>query len=140
MSCRKTTLCKENDTVGPWGRCDTVMAVGVPRCSCKRTISERPLLLQDRTSSGRIVLPRFNRMAVGINNRISLEKAARRLEGERDVVTRTRGSTIPESAASVKKKKINSQSSNWFAGIGENRALGLCQDDTYTHRRGPVDP
>lgn len=47
------------------------------------------------------MLPRFRRIAVGISRRISLEKAANRLEGDREVVTRTRGSTIPDSAASV---------------------------------------
>lgn len=77
------------------------MAVGVPRCSCNNTTSDKPLLLQDRTSSGRMVLPRLSRMAVGISSRISFEKAASLLEGDREVVTRTRGSTTPESAASM---------------------------------------
>lgn len=77
------------------------MAVGVPRCSCSKTTSDSPLVLQERTSSGRMVLPRFSRIAVGINSRISFEKAASLLEGERDVVTRTRGSTMPDSAASA---------------------------------------
>ena len=39
--------------------------------------------------------PRLRRMAVGRRRRISLAKAERRVEGEREVVTRTRGSIIP---------------------------------------------
>lgn len=47
------------------------------------------------------MLPRFRRIAVGIKSRISLENAASLLDGDRDVVTRTRGSTIPDNAASA---------------------------------------
>lgn len=79
-----------------------VMAVGVPRCSWRMTTSDKPALLQDRTSSGRTRLPRFSRIAVGIiSKRISLEKAASLLEGDREVVTSTRGSAMPERAAST---------------------------------------
>lgn len=78
-----------------------VMAVGVPRCSCSKIMSDKPLVLQERTSSGRMVLPLFSRIAVGIRSRTSFEKAASLLEGDREVVTSTRGSTIPERAASA---------------------------------------
>lgn len=99
MSWRRTTLLRENDTVGPWGKCETVKAVGVPRCSCKRIMSVKPLFSAEDTSSPKTVFPRFRRIEPGSNSRISFEKAANRVDGSRDVVTSTRGSTIPDKCA-----------------------------------------
>lgn len=83
--------------VGPWGKCERVKAVGIPRCSWRRMMSERPDACADCTRFGRIRLPRLRRIDVGSNNRISFANEDNRVEGSRDVVTRTRGSTIPES-------------------------------------------
>jgi hypothetical protein len=96
ISCRKTTLWREKETVGPCGKCDNVKAVGTPRCSCSRTMSESPDACADWTRFGKIRLPLFKRIDVGSNKRISFAKAERRVDGSREVVTRTRGSTIPD--------------------------------------------
>lgn len=71
-------------------------AVGVPRCSCKRIISEREADLALATRSVRIVFPRFNRIEVGKSSRTSFAKALRRDEGDREVVTKGRGSMRPD--------------------------------------------
>lgn len=97
ISWRKTTLCRENDTVGPCGKCERVKAVGVPRCSCSRIMSESPDACADCTRFGRIKFPRFSRIDVGSSNRISLAKEDSLVEGSLEVVTSTRGSTIPDS-------------------------------------------
>ena len=85
-------------TVGPCGRWDIVRPVGVPRCSCNRQMSVRPAPFAELTRSGKMRFPRLRRIAVGSINLISFAKAARRLEGSLDVVTRTRGSTMPDRA------------------------------------------
>ena len=90
-------MCRENEAVGPWGKCETVSAVGVPRCSWSRMRSESPEEFEEATRFGRTRLPLFKRIEVGRRRRISLANAERRDEGSREVVTRTRGSTIPES-------------------------------------------
>ena len=95
MSWRSMTLCSENDAVGPCGRCETVNAVGVPRCSCRMTMSDRPDEFADDTNIGRTAFPRFSRIAVGSSRRISLAKDDSRAEGSLDVLTNTRGSTTP---------------------------------------------
>jgi hypothetical protein len=41
--------------------------------------------------------PRLRRIEVGSNNLISFANAERRVDGSREVVTKTRGSTIPDS-------------------------------------------
>lgn len=71
-------------------------AVGVPRCSCKRSTSVRAAELALATSVGNTKVPRFNRIEVGRRSRISFAKAASRVEGERDVVIKGLGSAIPE--------------------------------------------
>ncbi len=71
-------------------------AVGVPRCSCSRRRSLSPEEFADCTKLGRTSVPRLRRMDVGINRRISFANAERRVDGEREVVTRGLGSTIPE--------------------------------------------
>lgn len=97
ISCRNTTLWRENETVGPCGKCDSVKAVGVPRCSWRRIKSESPAAWAEEIRFGRIRLPRLRRIDVGSNNLISFAKDPSRDEGSRDVVTSTRGSTMPES-------------------------------------------
>lgn len=97
MSWRKTTLCRENDIVGPWGKWDSVKAVGVPRCSWRRMISESPDAWADVIRLGKMRFPRFRRIEVGINNLISFAKAESLDEGSLEVVISTLGSTIPES-------------------------------------------
>lgn len=82
--------------VGPWGRCEIVIAVGVPRCSCKRIMSERAEALAEERRLGRMSLPRLRRIDVGRRSLISLLNVARRVEGLREVVTRGRGSARPE--------------------------------------------
>lgn len=67
----------------------------MPRCSCKIIKSDSPAELAEATRLGRIRLPRFRRMEVGRSRRSSLANAARREEGEREVVMRMRGSTMP---------------------------------------------
>ncbi len=95
-SCRRRTLCRENDAVGPCGRCEMVSAVGVPRCSCRRSTSVSAAELALATRVGRIRVPRFSRMEVGRRSLISLAKAPSRVEGDREVVIRGRGSAMPE--------------------------------------------
>lgn len=62
-------------------------------------MSDNPEACADCTKFGRIKFPRFSRIDVGSSNRISFAKDDNRVEGSLDVVTRTRGSTIPESCA-----------------------------------------
>ena len=71
-------------------------AVGTPRCSCKssRSVSEEAFALETRF--GRMRVPRLRRMDVGSRRRTSLAKADKRVEGDRDVVTRGRGSVTPD--------------------------------------------
>lgn len=95
-SWRRWTLCRLKEAVGPCGRWEIVRAVGLPRCSCRRIKSVKALELALDTNEGRTRLPRFNRIDVGRRRRISLANAASRVEGERDVVIRGRGSAIPE--------------------------------------------
>jgi hypothetical protein len=73
-----------------------VMAVGVPRCSWRRMMSERAEAFAEESRLGRIRLPRFRRIDVGRRSLISLLKIARRVEGLREVVTRGLGSVRPE--------------------------------------------
>ena len=61
--------------------------------------SERPAAEAEETRLLSTVLPRFSRMEVGRSSRISLAKEERREEGSREVVTRIRGSTTPDSWA-----------------------------------------
>lgn len=82
--------------MGPCGRCEIVSAVGVPRCSCSRSKSVRAAEFALATREGRTNVPRFKRIDVGRRRRISLAKADRRVDGEREVVTRGRGSAIPD--------------------------------------------
>src|SRR5436305_5162926 len=87
ISARKTTLCNENDAVGPCGKCETVIAVGVPLCSCRRIVSLNVAALALESRLGVMRLPRFSLIAVGSSNLISFEKALSRVDGLRDVVT-----------------------------------------------------
>jgi hypothetical protein len=57
--------CKEKLAVGPWGKCDTVRAVGVPLCSWSRTMSLSPPDFALSTRLGRTMFPRFRRIDVG---------------------------------------------------------------------------
>ena len=59
-------------------------------------MSERAEALAEESRFGRIRFPRLRRMEVGRSSRISLLKAARRVEGLRDVVTSGLGSVRPE--------------------------------------------
>lgn len=108
ISWRNTTLCNENEIVGPWGKCDSVMAVGVPRCSWSRIMSESPEAWADWIRFPKTKFPLFRRMDVGRSNLISLAKDDRREEGSLEVVTRTRGSTIPDSCAYSSSKSSSS--------------------------------
>ena len=118
MSARRTTLWREKEAVGPWGRWLIVIAVGVPRCSCRRITSDsaEAFALDNRFS--RIRLPRFNRIDVGSRSRISLLKVERRVEGSLEVVTSGRGSVRPDrreyssskSCASVSRDSSNLKS------------------------------
>lgn len=96
ISCRRKTLCRENEAVGPCGKWDTVRAVGTPRCSWRRIKSVRADALALDTRFGRTSVPRLRRMAVGSKSRTSLAKAESRVEGDLDVVTRGRGSEMPD--------------------------------------------
>ena len=71
-------------------------AVGTPRCSCRsiRSVSEEAFALD--TKFGRMSVPRLRRMDVGSSSRTSFAKADNRVEGEREVVTRGRGSVMPD--------------------------------------------
>jgi hypothetical protein len=60
-------------------------------------MSESPDACADCTRFGRIKFPRFSRIDVGSNNRISFANEESLVEGSREVVTNTRGSTMPES-------------------------------------------
>jgi hypothetical protein len=60
-------------------------------------MSERLDACADCTKLGRMRFPRFSRIDVGNNSRISLANEDRRVEGSLEVVTSTRGSTIPDS-------------------------------------------
>lgn len=71
-------------------------------------MSERPDACADCTRFGRMRFPRLSRMAVGSSNRISFAKEANRVEGSREVVTSTRGSTIPDSCAYSSSKSSSS--------------------------------
>jgi hypothetical protein len=99
ISCRKTTLCSEKEMVGPCGKWEMVIAVGVPRCSWRRIRSDKPADFADWTRSGMICFPRLSRTAVGKSNLISLAKDESLEEGSLEVVTSTRGSTMPDSCA-----------------------------------------
>lgn len=76
--------------MGPCGKCDTVRAVGVPLCSCKRTMSLSPPAFALSTRMGRIMLPRFRRIDVGSNKRISFAKVPSLLEGSLYTKKRTK--------------------------------------------------
>lgn len=62
-------------------------------------MSESPEACAEDTRLGRMRFPRFNRIEVGSNNRISFAKLDNRVEGSLEVVTSTRGSTMPERCA-----------------------------------------
>src|ERR1700679_2167891 len=72
-------------------------------------MSLRPEARALETRFGRTRLPRLRRIEVGSNSLISFAKEDRREEGFRDVVTRMRGSTTPESWA-YSSSKANSSS------------------------------
>src|SRR5258708_5826231 len=99
MSALSITLCNENEAVGPCGRCEIVIAVGVPRCSCSSITSVRSADFAEYTRFGRMRLPRFRRMDVGSKSLISFAKEDSRDEGSLDVVTKIRGSLTPLSLA-----------------------------------------
>jgi len=109
ISCRSTTLWSEKETVGPCGKCESVKAAGVPRCSCKRMISDRLLACAASTKPGNTLFPRFKFMEPGKTSLISLENDDSREEGSLEVVIRTRGSTIPE-RCEYSSSKFNSSS------------------------------
>lgn len=73
--------CNEKLAVGPWGKCDTVKAVGVPLCSWRSTMSLSPPDLALSTRFGRTIFPRFNRIDVGSSNLISLANVPNLLDG-----------------------------------------------------------
>ena len=70
--------------------------------------------LAEETRFGRISVPRLSRMAVGKSRRISLAKADRRVDGDREVVTRGLGSMIPERCA------YSSSMSWWASAVSSN--------------------
>jgi len=90
-------LWREKEAVGPWGKWERVRAVGVPRCSCRRIMSDRPEDCADITRFGRTRFPRLSRIDVGKSNLISFANDESREDGSLEVVTRTLGSTMPES-------------------------------------------
>ena len=71
-------------------------------------MSERPDACADDTKFGRIRFPLFSRMEVGNSNRISFANEDNRVEGSLEVVTRTRGSTIPDNCAYSSSKSSSS--------------------------------
>src|SRR5580658_2401857 len=97
MSWRRTTLWREKEAVGPCGKWEMVRAVGVPRCSCSKIMSDRPDDCADVTRLERTRFPRLSRIDVGKSNLISFANDESRVDGSREVVTRTLGSTMPES-------------------------------------------
>jgi hypothetical protein len=118
-SCRKTTLCRVIDRVGPCGRCEMMSASGTPRCSCTRMRSVMLLERQAGMRSDMVVFPRFRRWALGKTRRISLycqmktpvgtteiqaeltlANCNKRDEGDREVVTTILGSYVPTLAYS----------------------------------------
>ena len=114
ISCRRKTLCSENEAVGPCGRWDIVRAVGTPRCSWRRIKSVRAEALALETRFGRTRVPRLRRMAVGSKRRTSLANAERRVEGDLDVVTRGLGSVMPDRWA------YSSSTSLWAPALSSN--------------------
>ena len=68
----------------------------------------------EETRFGRIRVPRFSRMEVGNSSRTSLAKAERRVDGEREVVTRGLGSIMPERWA------YSSSISSWASAVSSN--------------------
>ena len=74
------------------------MAVGVPRCSCKRIMSFNAEALALDRRLGMMRLPRFKRIDVGKRSLISFEKVLSLVEGLLEVVTKGRGSDNPESS------------------------------------------
>ena len=98
MSCLRTTLWRENWTVGPWGKWETVSEVGTPLCSCRTSRSVMPARCEPSTRCGRTALPLLRRTESGKSRRSSLENWASRLDGERDVVMSNFGSIIPAPA------------------------------------------
>lgn len=87
---------REKETVGPCGKWDSVRAVGTPLCSWRRTMSERPDACAEEMRLGRIRFPLLSRMDVGRSSRISFANDDSLVEGSREVVTNTLGSTIPD--------------------------------------------
>ena len=95
-SCRRETLCSENDAVGPCGKCETVIAVGTPRCSCSKIRSVNAEAFALLTRFGNTSVPLFNRILVGSNSRTSFANALSLVDGDLDVVTSGLGSVMPE--------------------------------------------
>lgn len=87
-----------------------MIAVGVPRCSCKRTISVSAAAFALDIRSGKMRLPLFKRIDVGSSNRISFANVLSRADGDRDVVTSGRGSTKPDVRAYSSSTSMNSSS------------------------------
>lgn len=73
-------------------------------------MSDSPEDCADVTRLERTRFPRLSRIDVGKSNLISFANDERRDDGSRDVVTKTRGSTMPESCA-----YSSSRSSSSFA-------------------------
>jgi hypothetical protein len=71
-------------------------------------MSESPEACADCTRLPKTKFPLFKRMDVGRSNLISLAKDDSRDEGSLEVVTKTRGSTIPDSCAYSSSKSSSS--------------------------------
>ena len=88
--------------------------MGTPRCSWRRSRSVKEEELALETRLGRTRVPLLRRMEVGSRSRISLAKADSRVEGEREVVTRGRGSVMPDRWA------YSSSMSLWASALSSN--------------------
>lgn len=71
-------------------------------------MSESPEAWADWTRLPRTRFPLFKRIDVGRRRRISFAKEESREDGSREVVTRTLGSTMPESCAYSSSKSSSS--------------------------------
>ena len=94
--------------MGQWGRCDTVKALGTPRCSCIRMRSVSPDDFAEWTRSAKTIFPLFKRILVGSISLISFANLASLDEGSRDVVIMIRASVIPERCAYPSSRAISS--------------------------------
>jgi hypothetical protein len=78
----------------------------------------------EETRLSRMRFPRFRRMAVGRRSRTSFEKPLRRVEGERDVVTRIRGSDSPD-------RRAYSSSISSSSSLVSPEGPGVGRDSSY---------